>query len=101
MTEAATGGDEARDGRKLRNEFRRFVDWVFGPEGIASLQIIIFGDFAYGGRVNLTRDNLVYRRCIEGGNNHRLVSEYGAEWVEVRDAYRNAVEACPVSPLLG
>jgi hypothetical protein len=92
--------DEIRNGPRLTKEFRRFLNWVFGPEGIASLQFVIFGDFAYGGRVTRIPNNLRYCRCIDGTNTYRFVGEHEREWIEIRDAYRDAIEACPVEPLL-
>ncbi|KAK8118308.1 uncharacterized protein PG998_002934 [Apiospora kogelbergensis] len=32
----------------LRKEFVQFVVWIFGPQGVVSLQIVAFGDFAHG-----------------------------------------------------
>ncbi|RYP74318.1 hypothetical protein DL770_007628 [Monosporascus sp. CRB-9-2] len=34
----------------LRREFRRFAEWVFGSQGVSSLQVVAFGDFGKGGR---------------------------------------------------
>lgn len=96
--DATAGGNEAGFGRRLRDEFRRFVEWVFGPQGLASLQIVAFGDFAYGGRA--AQNNLLFCRSTDGRSNFRLLSESGTEWEEVLDEYRNALEACPVEPLL-
>ncbi|KJZ79368.1 hypothetical protein HIM_01519 [Hirsutella minnesotensis 3608] len=31
----------------LHKEFRKFAQWLFGPRGIASVDILAFGDFAY------------------------------------------------------
>ncbi|KAF5635326.1 AAA family ATPase [Fusarium tjaetaba] len=36
----------------LQHDFRQFLEWAFGPQGIASLDIVAFGDFAHGGREN-------------------------------------------------
>ncbi|KAF5537201.1 hypothetical protein FNAPI_11487 [Fusarium napiforme] len=34
----------------LQHDFRQFLEWAFGPQGIASLDIVAFGDFAHGDR---------------------------------------------------
>ncbi|RFU79798.1 aaa family atpase [Trichoderma arundinaceum] len=95
----STRSNETRSSLSLRDEFGQFADWVFGPEGIPSLQSVVFGDFAHGGRVTL--HNLLCHRCVDGGSNYRLIGDYGPEWIEVRDEYRYAMEACPAEPLLG
>ncbi|KAM5357024.1 hypothetical protein ACJZ2D_016690 [Fusarium nematophilum] len=95
--EVAAGKNGGWRGPTLRHEFRQFAEWVFGPQGIASLDIVAFGDFAHGGRV--TRNNLLLCRDADGTSNFRLLDEYGREWKEVRDKYRTAMEACPVEPL--
>ncbi|RYO86791.1 hypothetical protein DL764_008959 [Monosporascus ibericus] len=41
---------------RLRREFRRFVEWVFGSQGVSSLQVVAFGDFANGGWLKLEQD---------------------------------------------
>ncbi|KAM0256121.1 hypothetical protein ACHAQJ_005208 [Trichoderma viride] len=98
VTEAVAGRYQAPRVPKLRKKFRPFVDWAFGPEGIASLQMIIFGDFAYGGRAG-AENNCLYGRCTDGTSNYRIVGRYETAWKEVRDTYHNAIEACPSEPL--
>lgn len=97
--EDATVRHEAWLRHRMRNEFCRFAEWVFGPYGISSLQIMAFGDFAYGGR-SIT-NNFLFGRNTEGNSHFRLLSEYEPEWKNIRDEYLNALGACPVEPLLG
>ncbi|KID73422.1 ATPase family AAA domain-containing protein 3C [Metarhizium brunneum] len=97
--EDATVRHEAWLRHRMRNEFCRFAEWVFGPYGISSLQIMAFGDFAYGGR-SIT-NNFHFGRNTEGNSHFRLLSEYEPEWKNIRDEYLNALGACPVEPLLG
>ena len=82
---------------RLRDEFRRFAEWVFGPQGIASLHIIAFGDFAHGGRA--THNNLLLCRDSHESGSFRLLRENESKWAEIREEYRNMMEACPVEPL--
>ncbi|KAK7919919.1 hypothetical protein PG985_007941 [Apiospora marii] len=34
----------------IRSELHPFLQWVFGPRGIRSLQLFVYGDFSHGGR---------------------------------------------------
>ncbi|KAG8405735.1 hypothetical protein J3458_021673 [Metarhizium acridum] len=97
--EDATVRHEAWLRHRMRNEFCRFAEWVFGPYGISSLRIMAFGDFAYGGR-SIT-NNFLFGRNTEGNSHFRLLSEYEPEWKNIRDEYRHALGACPVEALLG
>ncbi|PNP60807.1 hypothetical protein FNYG_14427 [Fusarium nygamai] len=81
----------------LQHKFRQFLEWVFGPQGIASLDIVAFGDFAHGGRESTY--NLLLSRSTNATSNFRLLDRYGRDWEEVRYKYGDAMEACPVEPL--
>ncbi|KAF5698704.1 AAA family ATPase [Fusarium mundagurra] len=81
----------------LQPEFRQFLEWIFGPQGIASLDIVAFGDFAHGGRESTY--NLLLSRSTDATSNFRVLDKYRRECEEVRDKYRDALEACPVEPL--
>jgi hypothetical protein len=41
-----------KPGRANQNSIdeHAFADWAFGPDGILSLQFLVFGDFAHNGR---------------------------------------------------
>lgn len=82
---------------RLQPEFRQFLEWVFGPQGIASLDIVAFGDFAHGGRDH--SNNLLLCRSTNAMGNFRFLNRYEQDWAEVRYTYRDAMEACPVEPL--
>ncbi len=84
----------------LRPEFCRFAEWIFGPQGVGSLHLVVFGDFAYGGRKQ--QNNLVLcRNTADGGNsNFRIIDhEYGHE-AEILNEYRDVLGVCPMEPLL-
>lgn len=98
-------GNTGREGGvvepSLRPEFRRFAEWVFGPQGVGSLQLIVVGDLAYGDRA--PRHNLIIRRSITDGgiSDFRVISHDNLVGeLEVLGEYRDALEACPVEPLL-
>ncbi|KAF5624740.1 AAA family [Fusarium sp. NRRL 25303] len=57
---------------RLQPEFRQFLEWAFGPQGIASLDIVAFGDFAHGGRE--TWYNLLLCRSTNGMGNFRFLN---------------------------
>jgi hypothetical protein len=81
----------------LHHELRRFLKWAFGPQGIASLDTVAFGDFAHGGRE--TTYNILISRSNDATRNFRILDPYGRDFEEVRDRYCDAMEACPVEPL--
>ncbi|KAJ6436651.1 Endonuclease/exonuclease/phosphatase [Purpureocillium lavendulum] len=83
----------------FRDKFRDFLKWVFGPDGIRSLHMIVFGDFAYGGRI--AQKNVLLCRDFGGNKGFRIIDAVDAEWIEVRDEYRSTIEACPTEPILG
>ncbi|KAF5597544.1 AAA family ATPase [Fusarium pseudoanthophilum] len=95
--EIATGNNGGSLWPPLDHEFRQFVEWAFGPQGIASLDIVAFGDFAHGGRE--TRNNLLLSRSNDATSKFQILDPYGRDFEEVRDKYRDAMEACPVEPL--
>ncbi|KAI8711451.1 hypothetical protein NCS52_01408500 [Fusarium sp. LHS14.1] len=82
---------------ELRNEFRHFAEWAFGPDGISSLDIIAFGDFAYGSRTK--GRNVFLERNTIGTSNFRILDGQAGKWKDTLDKYQVAMEACPVEHL--
>ncbi|RSL77479.1 hypothetical protein CEP52_017714 [Fusarium oligoseptatum] len=82
--------------RVLSREFSHFAEWAFGPRGIPSLDVIVFGDFSYGGRLF---GNLMIGRNMDGTGNSRVIEEGEYEWNEVLDKYGTMMEACPEEEL--
>ncbi|UPL00365.1 hypothetical protein LCI18_011299 [Fusarium solani-melongenae] len=82
---------------ELRNEFCYFAEWAFGLDGIPSLDIIAFGDFAYGGREN--DRNVLLGRNTSGTSNFRMLEAKAGEWKDALDKYHVAMGACPVDHL--
>ncbi|KAM6511256.1 hypothetical protein FALCPG4_016258 [Fusarium falciforme] len=82
---------------ELRNEFRHFAEWAFGPDGIPSLDIIAFGDFAYGGWENSR--NVLLGRNTSGTSNFRMLDAKAGEWKDALDKYHVVMGACPVGHL--
>jgi hypothetical protein len=84
----------------LRPVFRRFVEWAFGPQGVGSLRLVVFGNLAYGGR--RPQDNLIIcRNTANGGSsNFQIIDWNSLEGNrEVLGEYRDALRACPIEPL--
>jgi hypothetical protein len=84
----------------LRPGFRRFVEWAFGPQGVGSLRLVVFGDLAYGGR--RPRNNLIIcRNTADGGNSGFQIIDWNSLEGnrEVLGEYRDALRACPIEPL--
>lgn len=73
-SQSIASGVGAHNIRGLRDKFRRFAEWAFGPQGLASLEVIAYGDFAYDGRAG-TR-NLLLCRSTKGRGNFQLLTEY-------------------------
>lgn len=82
---------------RLRSGFRTFANWAFSPEGITSLDIIVFGDFAHGGWASA--DNVLLMRSTVGRSNFRVVFANNGEWKDALDKYHVSMGACPVEHL--
>ncbi|KAJ6780000.1 hypothetical protein PWT90_10460 [Aphanocladium album] len=76
-------------------EFRQFATWVFGPDGIASVQFVVYGDYSHDQRWS-ARNLLLYR--IAGQDEQFRGSEYS--WCDALDQYRAELSAAPPEPLL-
>ncbi|KAK4033386.1 hypothetical protein C8A01DRAFT_40172 [Parachaetomium inaequale] len=80
------------------------LDWVFGPEGIASLEVVAVGDFAHGRNGTYLHNIFVCRRgdssCWESGCRAYEVfdardTEHKHEWAALVHPHRSFLEACP------
>lgn len=80
----------------LHQSFRDFAAWVFGQEGIKSLEYIISGDLSHGNRY--CKNNFLICRSVGEGGRYRVVSQGigGPEWWDVKSRFGSALEACPV-----
>jgi hypothetical protein len=80
----------------LHQSFRDFADWVFGQEGIKSLQYIVTGDLSHGNRY--CKNNSLICRSVGEGRKYRVISQGigGPEWWDVKSRFGSALEACPV-----
>ncbi|KAI8670234.1 hypothetical protein NCS55_00768700 [Fusarium keratoplasticum] len=82
----------------LRDQFYRFAEWAFGPQGLVTLEAIAYGGFAQGGRVG--RHSFVLCRTMGDESGFRLLNQDGPGWKALMDRYCNALEACPDEPPL-
>ncbi|EKJ68981.1 hypothetical protein FPSE_10825 [Fusarium pseudograminearum CS3096] len=84
----------------LRQSSRDFADWVFGPDGITSLEYIVAGDLSHGSRYS--ERNALICRSAEWGRRYRVISQKtgGEEWVDVKTRFGRALEACPVENIV-
>ena len=86
----------------LRPEFCQFAEWAFGPQGIGSLCLVVYGDFAYGRSrdpgLNLERGKILIL-CRDTSDrakrNFRVVREDSPQ-ARILDEYRDALGACPI-----
>lgn len=88
----------SESGRALRDKFRHFAEWIFGPQGIKSLRVVAFGDFAHGGQ--RPQDNVILCKSTGGKESFQLLGKHEAQWLDVLEEYRNALEACPAEGIL-
>lgn len=102
-------GSHANDGRvvdwytagilgKLRKEFVQFAKWIFSPQGVASLQIVAFGDFAHG---RFYQESIMLCRDPDSPMNFRGFDVHSTECKRILDEHRDVLGSCPVQPLLG
>lgn len=90
----------------LTPSFHDLAEWAFGPQGIPSLQIIAFGDFAYRRNGWSLHNIFVCRNADKGsaGRRYRVFDardkEHEGEWAPIVEPYWAFLEACPVGPLL-
>ncbi|KAI0543820.1 hypothetical protein F4679DRAFT_567183 [Xylaria curta] len=86
----------------LTPEFQDLASWVFGPDGINSLQLLAFGDFICRGR--LFSFNLILRRKDAPVTDGELPYHRIDPWLErnksISDAVCGFLEACPSTPLM-
>ncbi|TRX92264.1 hypothetical protein FHL15_006879 [Xylaria flabelliformis] len=83
--------------------FQYLVNWVFGPDGICSLQLLAFRDFQYRGR--LSSYNLILRRkdapVADGELPYYRLDPLLERNKSLGDAVCGFLEACPSAPLTG
>ncbi|KAG5804947.1 hypothetical protein H9Q74_010403 [Fusarium xylarioides] len=86
LEELATAVRERREWGTppLQQSFRDFANWVFGSDGIESLEYIVTGDLSHGNRY---------------AANNALGSE-GSEWRDVKSRYGRAMAACAVENIV-
>ena len=83
----------------LRSELRRFAEWIFGPQGVVSLHLVAFGDFAYDGRK--PGNNLgLCRNTTGGGDSNFYIVHEDDHFSEVFNDYSDVLGVCPMQPFL-
>ncbi|CAG1996048.1 unnamed protein product [Fusarium graminearum] len=84
----------------LRQSSRDFADWVFGPDGVTSLEYIVAGDLSHGSRYY--ERNALICRSTGGGRRYRVISQKagGKEWIDAKSRFGRALEACPVENIV-
>jgi hypothetical protein len=98
----ATAFEEGKEWNTLplHQSFREFSDWVFGPDGIKSLEYIIAGDLSHGNRYS--KNNGLICRSVGGERRYRVISQEsgGPEWWDIKNRFGSALEACPVENIV-
>jgi hypothetical protein len=92
--------------QKLTKSLHDLAQWAFGPRGLPSLNVIVYGDFSHQGRyaqshVFLCRNTILHENHDQdmAGQNYRHFP--CGDWGE-RDQlekFSNMLAACPTSPL--
>lgn len=97
--------DHAVTATVLNDEFRDFADWVFGADGIASLEMVAYGDFSCQRR--FAADCFMLRRggTIGGQAYHYSFyfpeSQVDPDLEKLISRYPGFLEACPTEDMLG
>jgi hypothetical protein len=102
LEELATAVRERREWGTppLQQSFRDFASWVFGPNGIQSLQYIVTGDLSHGNRY--AANNALICRAVGGETRYRVISQErgGPEWRDVKSRLGSALAACPAENIV-
>ncbi|KAH7159137.1 hypothetical protein DER46DRAFT_637777 [Fusarium sp. MPI-SDFR-AT-0072] len=102
LEELATAVKERREWKTppLQQSFRDFANWVFGPEGVRSLEYIVTGDLSRGKRYS--DNNALICRAVGGEGRYRVISQErgGMEWRDVQSRFGSALEVCPVENIV-
>lgn len=82
-----------------------FANWAFGPRGIQSLRLILFGDFCWHGEYKHTHVLLERASELTRPESHRdmyfrIMRTDAEPLLGFSDKYKDAMEACPSTPLL-
>ncbi|KAK4139265.1 uncharacterized protein C8A04DRAFT_16008, partial [Dichotomopilus funicola] len=85
--------------------FKKFLKLAFGPKGISSLQVVVFGDFSHY-RYGLFTHNLFICRSNKeegaGGETFQVFDardrEHAERWEEYLDPQEDFFIACPTGP---
>ncbi|KAF5970524.1 hypothetical protein FCOIX_10361 [Fusarium coicis] len=102
LEELATAVRERREWGTppLQQSFRDFASWVFGPNGIQSLEYIVTGDLSHGNRY--AANNALICGAVGGEKRFRVISQErgGPEWRDVKSRFGSALAACPVENIV-
>ncbi|KAK3299269.1 uncharacterized protein B0H64DRAFT_387927 [Chaetomium fimeti] len=83
----------------LQPRFRQFAEGVFGPQGIGSLQFLVFGDYSFGGRRHDNRLIFCRDTAADRTSNFRILARNETDVAHLEE-YRAAVRACPTRAFL-
>lgn len=98
-SESDDGGRKREDERRpFQPKFRHFANWVFGPNGIPSVQVVVYGDFANDNRGQ--RTNIVLCRSLDEAMAFRSLRFFERDCQEALRPYLEELKACPAGPLL-
>ncbi|KLO90628.1 Uncharacterized protein LW93_11049 [Fusarium fujikuroi] len=83
----------------LHCAFWTFIQWVFSPKGIKSLEYIVLGDYDRPERTST--GNLLICREGYGSQDFRIIRESrpAPEWDYIKKEYGDALRSCPSDPL--
>ncbi|KAK0665428.1 hypothetical protein QBC41DRAFT_379707 [Cercophora samala] len=88
--------------KMLLPSFAALLDWIFGPTGISSLEVVAFGDYAHG-RNGWALHNMFVSRG-QPGKRYRVFDARDKtnrhEWIDTAHKYKSFLESCPVGPMV-
>lgn len=90
--------------RALTRDFLNFATWVFGPDGISSLEILVYGDFSCHGRYLADSFMLRKKQPTEDGQMpwkwHDPERERHPDIEDLLHRHAGFLEACPTSTIM-
>ncbi|GAW12946.1 hypothetical protein ANO14919_023190 [Xylariales sp. No.14919] len=83
--------DQAEALRGLRSRFRQFLEWAFGLNGLPSLQVVAFGDFA----MSDAQYTVIACRDTNESTNFQIISPSHPKMRTILSEYGDVLRACP------
>lgn len=94
---------QVHDIRQLGVQFFNFAMWLFGPQGVPSVEALAFGDFMNGvtySGLSLDHNFVILRNSTFTLPPFRLLDLMTEDGMDFVDRHRQILEACPTEQVL-